>query len=85
MQTASLTLPAYAADTLGETITLTVPADRVSQVKALARFLPYGHEFNRAVLDQLITCSRITRHGYLDGATERIDKLTSHYLRTGGS
>lgn len=76
--TTTLELPAQAADTLGETITLTVPADQVANVERLAPALVYGPTFRRDVLLGLRRASAAAVD-HPDVARDTIASLVARY------
>lgn len=45
--------PAFAADTLGETLSLTYCEEWDAEVESLAKHLKYGPDYNRAVIGNL--------------------------------
>jgi hypothetical protein len=74
--TTRLTLPAFAADTLGEKLTATVPVECEAFVRdILAGHLPYGPEYDRRVVSNLRTVSHACRIGELDYARQILDAL----------
>ena len=58
------TFPAYAADTLGETITLTFPTAWADRVAAIVPVLSYGPNYSRAAIESLADMSRCVRDDY---------------------
>lgn len=62
--TASITIPAYAADTLGETVTLRAPEDWHERIKALGPRCCYGPNYNRTIFTLLKDMSRQVEQGY---------------------
>jgi hypothetical protein len=60
----SVTVPAFAADTLGETLTVRVPAAWADRVRALGPFCSYGPRFTRGVVEALQDADRCVRNGY---------------------
>lgn len=58
------TFPAYASDTLGETITLTYPAGWADRVAAIVPVLSYGPNYSRAAIESLNDMSRCVRDDY---------------------
>jgi len=64
MSTTTITYPAFAADTLGETVTLTLPAGWHAYVAAIAHTFPYGPQHSRAALELAQDASRCVRQDY---------------------
>lgn len=62
--TVTFELPAYAADTLGESLRVTCHRSWEPRVRALAKFLPYGPEHRRAVVNGLKEMTRNYRAEY---------------------
>lgn len=62
--TTSVTLPAFAADTLGESLVVQVPTSWAERVHALAAFCRYGPQFRRSVVEALVDVDRCVRDGY---------------------
>jgi len=62
--THTATFPAYASDTLGETITLTYPAGWADRVAAIVPVLSYGPNYSRAAIESLNDMSRCVRDDY---------------------
>lgn len=60
----SVTIPAYASYTLGETLTIAAPREWHDRIIALAAFTCYGPTFNRRVLDTLVDLDRQVRGEY---------------------
>jgi hypothetical protein len=60
----TVTIPAYAAETLGESITLTCPEDWHDRVRALAPKCQYGPNYSRSILTQLRDMSDCCVRGY---------------------
>jgi hypothetical protein len=79
----TITLPAYAGDTLGETITLHAPEEWHDRLRALAPHLVYGPDYRRAVVFALNEMSRTVAAGYSALAydyllaAERATRITS--------
>lgn len=59
-----VTVPAFAADTLGETLTVRVPAAWADRVRALGPFCSYGPRFTRGVVEALQDVDRCVQAGY---------------------
>lgn len=59
----SVTYPAFAADTLGETLTLTFPAAWRERVDALADRFTFGPNYSRAIVETILDMSRQARDG----------------------
>jgi len=60
----SVTIPAFAADTLHETITLYAPVAWHDRIRALAPRCCYGPRYSRYVLETLREMSDNVRTGY---------------------
>jgi hypothetical protein len=60
----TVTIPAYAADTLNETITLHAPDDWHDRIRQLSKRCCYGPNYRRAVLDSLRSMSDRCERGY---------------------
>lgn len=59
-----ITIPANAADTLGEKMTIAAPVAWHARIEALAPRCCYGPQFNRAVLYHLADVDAHVRNGY---------------------
>jgi len=59
-----ITIGAYAADTLGETLTAEAPAEWHPRIAALSTACSYGPAYRRAVPGLLADMSRNVRDGY---------------------
>lgn len=60
----TITIPAYAADTLGESVTLHAPEDWHERIEALSPRCCYGPNYNRTVLTLLRDMSGQVERGY---------------------
>lgn len=60
-----VTIPAYAADTLGETITVHAPTEWHDRVRALGVHACYGPNYLRSVVHHLGDVDQRCRGGYL--------------------
>lgn len=60
----ALTIPAYAADTLHETLTLHAPEDWHPRILSLAPRCCYGPKYHRGVITQLRDMSDCCVRGY---------------------
>lgn len=69
---ASITIPAYAADTLGESLTVEAPEDWHDRIMALSPRCCYGPNFHRAVKDNLVDMGDLVRRGYSTLAYDRL-------------
>jgi len=59
-----ITISAYAADTLGETMTVTAPCAWHDRICALSARVSYGPDYSRSAKDHLLDMSRLVRDGY---------------------
>ena len=59
-----ITIPAYAADTLGETMTVAAPDAWHDRIEALSVRVSYGPDYSRSAKDHLLDMSRLVRDGY---------------------
>jgi len=62
----SLTIPAFAADTLGESLTIEAPPEWHDRIRLLSPYVCYGPDFRRAVLYSLRELSRLISNGNRD-------------------
>jgi hypothetical protein len=68
----SVTIPVFAADTLGETLTVRVPAAWADRARALGPFCRYGPRFTRGVVEALQDVDRCVRSGYSVAAYDHL-------------
>lgn len=61
-------IPAYAADTLGESMTLAAPIEWHERIAALSPFVCYGDSYSRGIKDNLLDMSNTVSTGYSDVA-----------------
>lgn len=61
---ASITIPAYAADTLRESLTIEAPEDWHERIEALSPRCCYGPNYSRSVLSLLKDLDHQVRNGY---------------------
>lgn len=64
MSVSDITIPAYAADTLGETLTVSAPEAWHDRIAALSERVSYGPNYSRSAKDHLLDMSRLVRDGY---------------------
>ena len=67
-----VTIPAYAADTLHETMTLDAPAEWHKRIRALTARTCYGPRWSRAAVSHLLDMSAMVRNGYSDAAYDHL-------------
>lgn len=67
-----VTIPAFAADTLDESLELEAPAEWHDRIRALAPYCCYGPDYNRAVIYSLRELSRSVVDGYTTAAYDRL-------------
>ena len=60
----SITIPAYAAPTLAESLTIEAPAEWHERINVLGRFTCYGPNYRRAVVETLRDLSHQVHGGY---------------------
>lgn len=69
----TIKIPAYAADTLGESLTIEAPEDWHERIKALSPHCCYGPGFSRDVLWQVRELDYNVRSGYSLLAYDRLE------------
>lgn len=73
MDKAVVVIPAFAADTLGETLRVFAPVDVHDRVRALSPAVSYGEHYRRNVVYLLEAMSSAFRHGYDDVAMRDLE------------
>lgn len=65
-------IPAYAADTLGESLTIAAPAEWHDRIRALSTRTVYGPKYVRQIVAALVDLDREVRRGYSAAAYDRL-------------